>query len=368
MTDSPSSSSSPLTLTAAEAILADAAKGGTVLAYQVGVRYPRCAGAVREDLAVVFESHGFARAASRLRGITVHTALTHVAGRAGKARRDGLTVVGLKRKAGDHVQVFAVCRATEGTAKAKLTPEDVEHLTGARVFSHAHGITADAPVTGVEDPACRALAEQIAIDADRIARGWGDRAIVSKALSCALEDARALPFLSRGSYCLRATDPAAKRIADCYREITATFYDTSKRSGIRCTVVEVAGAANVSVLQDTLIDDAEARALALVEQFAKDRANGALQAKTMDARRAQVQALVDSVRPVRELLGTFAERLERITTTVLAEYSAAKSNVDLSFPDWLQAEARDLAAATVEEEDDAGSTPAAVAEPDPFRI
>jgi hypothetical protein len=359
MTDSSSSS-----LTAAERILADAAQGGTVLAYQVGVRYPRCSGADREALAAVFEAHGFTRAASRLRGVTPHTALTHVAGRAGKARRDGLTVVAIKRKAGDHVQAFAVCRATE---KGRVTPEDVEHLTGARVFSHAVGIEADAPVTGAEDPACRALANLIAAEAIRIAQGWGDVAIVSKALTCALEDARALPFLSRGSYCLRATDPAAERIAACYREITETFYDATRRSGIRCTVVEIAGAANVGALQDTLIDDAESQALALIDQFARDRANGALQAKTLDARRATTQALVDSVRPVRDLLGSFAARLERITSTVLAEYEAAKTSADLAFPDWLATEQRDLASGAAATDDAAGA-PVAETEADPFRI
>ena len=325
-------------MSTAETIVSEAAQGGTLLAYQVGCRYPRFAGIPRESLAELFEKHGFTHVAKRLRSVTEHTALAHVCGRPGDVASKGLHVVAVKRKEGSHTQAWVICRAAE------VGIEDVEHACGARVFSSPAGIFSAAPVTGAGDPECRALADSLA-DRARILASTCDVATVSKACTAALQSVAAYPFLSRGAYILRADDPSARRLVALYRDLRAAFYDDVKRAGLQAGVSEItghAGSDNLLAVSDSVINDAESQVAKLAAQLDKDRGNGKLRAATLASHRAAAQTILDGLRPVRSLLGSSFERIEKITKGVLDSYTSATSSADLSFPEWIATEAKDL--------------------------
>jgi hypothetical protein len=322
----------------AESIVSEAAQGGTLLAYQVGCRYPRFAGIPREPLADMFERHGFTHVAKRLRSVTEHTALAHVCGRPGDVASKGLHVVAVKRKEGSHLQAWVICRASE------VGIEDVEHACGARVFSSPAGILSASPVNGAEDRECRALADSLA-DRARTLASTCDVASVSKACTSALESVAAYPFLSRGSYILRADDPGARRLVALYRDLRDTFYDDARRSGLQSGVAEItghAGSDNMLAVSDAVINDAEAQVAKLAAQLAKDSGNGKMRPGTLAKHRDVAQAVLDSLRPVRELLGASFDRVVKLTEGVLDSYKAASTATDLTFPEWIAEGARDF--------------------------
>lgn len=338
----------------AETIVADANTGGTLLAYQVGCRYPRFAGVPRESLAALFDAHDFPAVASRLRATTERTALAHVCARpaAGAAASKGLHVVAVKRTAGDHLQAWVICRASESGT------EDVEHRAGARVFSHPSGIESAGPINGApEDPDCRALADDLASRA-RLLASTCDVATVSKACTAALESVTAYPFLSRGAYILRANDPGARRLVALYRDLRATFYDEGRRAGLQAGVAEITGnsAGNMLAVSDSVINDAEAQVAALEELLTRDRRGGSkVRAVTKAKHRAQAQAILDGIRPLRELLGASADRIARLTHAVVDSYDRAESPEDLVLPSWAVDEIADMR--------DTGDAPAPASSP-----
>lgn len=355
----------------AESIVSEAAQGGTLLAFQVGCRYPRFAGVPREPLAQMFEDHGFPHVAKRLRAVTEHNALAHVCGRPGDVASKGLHVVAVKRKDSQHLQAWVISRATE------IGVEDVEHACGARVFSAPTGIYSAGPINGTEDRECRALADSLA-DRARTLASTCDVATVSKACTAALQSVAAYPFLSRGAYILRADDPGARRLVSLYRALRAAFYDDVRRSGLQSGVAEImghAGSGNMLAVSDAVINDAEAQVAKLAEQLDKDRRNGKLRPGTLAKHRDVAQAVLDSLRPVRELLGGSFERITKLTEGVLESYKAATTAADLAFPEWIAEGARDfrdaaagdVAAVAEDSEPDSGSieeTPKS----DPFDI
>jgi hypothetical protein len=341
--------------TVAESIVSDAAQGGTLLAFQVGVRYPRFVGVPREALAATFERHGFTVAAKRLRALTERKALSHVCGRPGDVASRGLHIVAVKRTEGDHQQAWVICRASEVGA------ENVEHAAGARVFYCPAGIYSSGPVLGTEDPECRALADSLA-DRARTLASTCDIATVSKACGAALQSVAAFPFLSRGAYILRADDPGARRLVALYRDLREQFYDDARRAGLQAGVAEItghAGSGNMLAVSDAVIGDAEARVAKLAKQLAEDRGSSKVRTATLAGHRDAAQAILDGLRPVRDLLGSSFERIERITRGVLDSYNAAATAADLTFPDWLATEAADLGAAT---DDAAASKPIAASD------
>jgi hypothetical protein len=326
----PSTTSTPGELIAAEA----ASQGGKLLAYQVGLLYPRFRGVPREALAEVFDRHGFAKIAKRLRSITERTALAHVCGRPGDVASRGLHIVSVRQTDGDHLQAWVICKASE------VGREDVEHMSGARVFSCPAGIFAAGPVVGVEDPTCKALADELAARAQLLASTC-DVATVSRACGDALGEVTAYQFLSKGSYILRAGDPGAQRIAALYRDLRASFYDDVRRAGLQAGVAEImghAGSGNMLAVSDAIITDAERQVSELEAQLDKDRASGRRQPGLLQRHRAQAQAVLDSIRPLRELLGASAERLERLTSELVKGYGNAQHSSDLSLPDWVRDE------------------------------
>jgi len=327
-------------MTIAENIVTDAAsQGGTLLAFQVGCRYPRFTGVPREPLAETFERHDFPKIARRLRAITPARALAHVCSRPGDVARAGLHLVEVKRKAGDHQQAWVICRAAE------VGVEDVEHLAGARVFSSPAGVYSAGSMAGTTDPACKALADDLAARADLLCKTC-DIATVSKSITDALASVAAYPFLSRGAYILRASDTGTQRLVGLYRDLRAQFYDEAKRSGLQAGVAEImghAGSGNMLAVSDAVINDAEEQVAALVATLADDqRRSGKLRTGTLAKHRDAAQGILDAMRPVRELLGASFERIERLTRGVLAAYQAASTPADLEMPDWLTDESADL--------------------------
>jgi hypothetical protein len=349
------------TSTPGEQIAADAAsQGGTLLAYQVGLLYPRFRGVPREALAECFERHDFTRIAKRLRSITERTALAHVCGRPGDVASRGLHMVSVKQTDGDHLQAWVICKAAE------VGREDVEHMAGARVFSCPAGIFAAGPVVGVEDPTCRALADELAARAQLLASTC-DTATVSRACGDALGQVTAYQFLSKGSYILRAGDPGAQRIAALYRDLRASFYDDVRRAGLQAGVAEVMGHAgggggNVLAVSDAIITDAEKQVAALEAQWSKDQ--GA-KGHTLARHRNAAQAVLDGLRPLRALLGTSADRLERLTEALVRGYGNAQTAADLTLPDWVRDECEALRDAGTDDEPVTGpAIPAPVAAPE----
>jgi hypothetical protein len=339
--------------TTAETIVSDANTGGTLLAFQVGCRYPRFAGVPRESLAALFDTHDFPAVATRLRSVTLRTALAHVCGRpaAGVAASKGLHVVAVKRTAVDHLQAWVICRASESGA------EDVEHRAGARVFSHPTGIESAGPIDGApEDPDCRALADDLR-DRALLLASTCDVATVSKACTAALESVTAYPFLSRGAYILRANDSGARRLVALYRALRATFYDETRRAGLQAGVAEITGhGGNALAVSDAVINDAEAQVAALADLLERDRRGGGkVRQTTLAKHRAQAQGILDGIRPLRELLGTSADRIERLTRAVVEGYSTATTATDLALPTWALDEVADLR--------DTGDVPAPVSSP-----
>jgi len=341
--------------TSAESIVSDAAQGGTLVAYQVGCRYPRFTGVNREALAAVFERHGFEPIATKLREYSDRDALAHAVTRPGQIGRKGLHIVPVKRKAGDHDQAWVICRASEVGA------EDVAHAPGARVFSSPAGLFAAPPIDGAEDPDCRALANALVARAQSLMHTC-DGGTVSAACSSALETVAAYPFLSKGSYILRAGDPSAERLVSLYRDLRDSFYDETRRAGIQAGVAEItAQPANMMAVSDSVINDAEAKVAALAAQLEADTRNSKLRAGTLERHRDAAQSVLDALRPVRELLGASFERIEKITSGVLTAYKGATTSADLSFPEWIASDAADLR----EDADGAVpvSSPEAAAEP-----
>jgi hypothetical protein len=357
-------------MTIAENIVTDiASQGGTLLAFQVGCRYPRFTGAAREPLAETFERHGFPKIARRLRAITPARALAHVCSRPGDVARAGLHLVEVKLTDSDHQQAWVICRASE------VGVEDVEHTAGARVFSSPAGCFSAGPIAGSADPACRALADDLAARA-ALLHSTCDIATVSKSITDALASVAAYPFLSRGAYILRANDPGTQRLVGLYRDLRAQFYDESRRAGLQAGVAEImghAGSGNMLAVSDAVINDAEEQVAALVATLADDqRRSGKLRTGTLAKHRDAAQGILDAMRPVRELLGASFERIERLTRGVLAAYQAASTPADLEMPDWITDETADLATA---DEPSVATTPtadeptadAADPEDDPFR-
>lgn len=354
----------------AETIVSEAAQGGTLLAYQVGVRYPRFAGVNREDLATCFDDHGFAPVAKRLRATTEEAALAHVCGRhtsrtaSPGASAKGLTVIKVKAKLDDHLLTFVICRASEAGA------EDVEHKAGARVFACPAGLYSAGPANGSpEDPECRALANDLVARAKILATTC-DLSTVSKALTIAINSVAAYPFLSKGAYILRADDATAKSLVGLYRALRTRFYDENKRAGLQAGVAEIAGHGNMPAVSDAVVTDAEEQIVALAAMLEEDRGNSKLRPGTLAKHRAKAQAILDSLRPIRVLLGQSAERVERLTRGVLDSYAGAVKNTDLAFPEWLVTETADLAVTTVTTADDDVAPIAAddSDEPDPFDL
>lgn len=345
--------------TAAENIVSDAAQGGTLLAYQVGCRYPRFTGIPRETFAEMFEKHGFPHVAKRLRSVTEHTALAHVCSRPGDVASKGLHVVAVKRKDGDHVQAWVICRASEVGA------ENVEHAPGARVFSSPAGIFSAPPIQGAEDPQCRALADSLA-DRARLLASTCDISTVSKACTLALQSIAAYPFLSRGAYILQAGDKGAQRLVALYRDLRTSFYDEAKRAGLQSGVAEITshGAGNQLAVSDAVINDAETQVAKLAAQLDEDRRNGKLRPGTLARHRDAAQSVLDSLRPVRELLGSSFERVTQLTQAILDSYAAASTAADLVFPDALAEQARELGGDTVPSETEEPVSD----EPDPFTM
>jgi hypothetical protein len=267
-----------------------------------------------------------------------------VCARPGDVASRGLHIVAVKRTEGDHQQAWVICRASEVGA------ENVEHAAGARVFYCPAGIFSAGPVLGTEDPECRALADSLA-DRARTLASTCDIATVSKACTDALRAVAAYPFLSRGAYILRADDPGARRLVALYRDLREHFYDPARRSGLQAGVAEItghAGSGNMLAVSDAVINDAEAQVAKLAKQLAEDRGSSKLRTATLAGHRDAAQAILDGLRPVRELLGTSFDRIERITQGVLDSYNAASTAADLTFPDWLAAEAADLGADTAD--------------------
>jgi hypothetical protein len=323
----------------AEALVADASKGGATVAYQTGVLYPGFTDAPREDLAALFERHGLAKAAKRMRDVDEVRALSLVVGRVGANRRDGLSVTELDHKDGDHVTSYQVERSVQtGTEQAAKVP-------GARVFSCPAGIFVAPPIGGAADPACMAFADQLRRQALRLVP-HADAAVVSRILSVVLEEAHAYRFIARGSYVLRAGDPTAERVVACLRELRSMYYDPTTRTGLRASVVDVTQHGdNATAMSDAVIDDAEKQAAELLAKLKGEKIAGKAKYATLARRRSESVALLNSLGPVRDMLAGHAARLERICSGIAAAYAAAQSAADLEIPDWLEAEGATLGAA-----------------------
>lgn len=342
---------------AGERIIEAAMQGGRVIAYQTGVLYPKFTDVDREELALLFEKHGFAKAAKRLRDIDAHRALASVVGRIGSHRRDGLRTTPLTHTEGDHVLAYQVEQLVQHGK------ERAGSVAGARVFSAPAGLFAAPPVAAAEIPACRMLAEELRVRADRLVT-HADTGAVSRAITGMIEEARAFRFIAKGSYVLRAGDPTADRVVACVRDIRARFYDAPARSGIRASAVEIAEHGdNRDAVSDAVIDDAERQAAALVAQLRSEAGSATTRLSTLAKRREEAARLLASIAPVRDMLGGFAERIESIARAVADSYNAATTAETLSCPAWLTEATAGMGAADADPDSSPQAAPAPAAAP-----
>lgn len=313
----------------AERIATEAAQGGKIIAYQLGALYPKFEGADRKELAEIFERHGFPRAAASVLDIDLDRALNEASGRIGGRRKDGLKVDKLEADTdAAHVRAWGIYRVVRQRGE-----RGAQFALGARVYSTKESIHYAPPLEGSSDPECVKLADELLAKAQWLATN-ADTSAVSIALGQAIEEAGAYGFISRGSYVVRAGRVGTDRILACFKELRGRFYDETRRSGLRCSVVAIT-AHDQQALSDSVIDDAEVQVAELVAQLRLEAGSTSVRVTTLARRRQECVSLLDKLRPLRELIGTFSGRLEGIVTGVAKAYNEADEAVNLEVPEFL---------------------------------
>jgi hypothetical protein len=310
---------------------------GKIIARQFGTKYPGGGGAPRGPVATIFERHGFTESAGKVRDIDAEKALsaavTPFRSKAGPRGADrSFKVDQLKLDSADaHGIAFGIymLKAVEGEKLPKQLPG------GARLFTYQDRVYATGPRDGdgPEIPECRALADRIAAEANWLLDNARFSKEVSKAITHAVTEAGAYPFISKGAYVAREDNPATARLVALFDELRSTFYDEAKRRGLRTSHVAIRGG-DEQALSDSVLDDFQSRVAALVKSLRGEAGNAKTRASTLETRRAECEAILADLGPVRELCGAFAERLAQQVNDLQTAYNGAANAVDLQLPDW----------------------------------
>lgn len=316
---------------------------GKVIARQFGTKYPGGGGAPRGPVATIFERHGFAESASKLRDIDAERALSSAVGpyrsKAGPRNSDrSFKVDPIKADSADaHGVAFGIymLRAVDGEKLPRQLPG------GARLFTYMDRVYAAAPRDGdgPEIPECRQLADRIAAEANWLLDNARFSKEVSKAITHAVSEAGAYPFISKGAYVAREDNPRTAQLVGLFDELRRTFYDEANRRGLRTSHVALRGG-DEQALSDSVLDDFQSRVAALVKSLRGEAGNAKTRASTLETRRAECEAILADMGPVRDLCGAFAERIAQQVADLQTAYATAVNAVDLVLPDWAaQAEA-----------------------------
>jgi len=286
-----------------------------LLAYQTGVLYRDFVDAPRAELASVFDAHGFRAAAGRLRDVDMHRALSSIATRVGSRRKDGLRVVPLAHRGADHILSFQIEQVSQAH-------EFATGVAGARLISSATGILVASPIAGVDSAPCMRFAERLRDRALRLV-SHADARAVSRAVNSMAGEARAFRFISRGAFILSATDPTARRVVACFRELREKFYDETRRTGLRASVIEIYDhGENGRAVTDAIVDDAERQVETFIKNLETDEETGVMRRATLEKRVRDTRALVRSLRELGEVLGRHAGALVDAAGDVLSAYEA----------------------------------------------
>jgi hypothetical protein len=334
--------------------LMTASEGAPIIAYQLGTLYPGFKGALRDEVAAIFERHGFDKLGASIREISAERALASTVGTVGRARRDGLRVDPLEADTADsHVRAWGVYRVIRRAGERAST-----FTIGARVFAAGETIAYASPVDDVTDPECYKLAQEIVADAQR-AQLYAVAADISKALSLAVTEARALPFVSRGAYVAPIGLPGTARIVNLFADLRAAFYDSATRTGLRCTAVAVTSHDRDAV-SDAVLDDLEERIAMAAAQLREEAGRGNIRTGTLQRRREELAALLSDVDARSAWLGNRHGGLTKAACKLRDCYAGAVDAAALAFPAELAALADGAGASATQSE-----APASVPAPEP---
>jgi hypothetical protein len=321
---------------------------GTVVAYQVGQRFRKFTPVQTEDLASVFDAHGFPDSAKALRvyqGDSV-AALTTVVSRRGKSHCGRAAASATKSATSGHSVEFTISKLETdnpdvkswGIYRHERAPGERSRsqAIGARVYATPDcNVWVAEPVDASPDEACLGIAQIIAAEARSLLVA-SETSDVSYALGKAYLDAKCFSFISRGSYVATYGTPETARLISLINALES-YWDGQARAGVRVRYVKVTQA-DVQTLSESVVDDLETRVAELVGHIRDYSGRGPdgtpLRKGTLSRRREDAERLLADIEQQKALIGEWAERFASRAQQLRSTFATAVDGLSLELPDW----------------------------------